>query len=308
MRSDISTIRVFVASPGDVQRERDSLLGVINEINRSLDALVPQAATRLDLVRWETDAFPEMGRAQAVINRQIGAYDIFIGILWKRFGTPTGKASSGTEEEFQIAYRRWRKHGTPTILFYFNNSAIAPPQSLEDVEQLRRVVEFREKLAPKGLIWKYDGDDLFMNTVRPHLTRVIGRFIHERRGASRQARHTRPVAPALSDSRSSIGLTVKLIEIGPEDACFGQRSKYIGHTGILMEAVQQGHWLSGTIRFDAPLFVDDDGVYSFFQFRVEPTDLSSGNVSKARPNKALQPTSRPKRGAQSKRRARAAPG
>ena len=81
-------IRVFVASPGDVQRERDSLLGVINELNRALDSLAPRAGLRLELARWETDAYPEMGRPQAVINRQIAPYDIFIGILWKRFGTP----------------------------------------------------------------------------------------------------------------------------------------------------------------------------------------------------------------------------
>lgn len=290
MRSSVRTIRVFVASPGDVQRERDSLLGVINEINRALDALVPRSAIRLELVRWETDAFPEMGRAQAVINKQIGAYDIFIGILWKRFGTPTGKASSGTEEEFQIAYRRWNKYGKPIILFYFNNSAIAPPRSLEDVEQLRRVVEFRQELALKGLTWEYESDALFMNTVRPHLTRVIGRLIRKRRSASEHTRDTRSVAPPLRDSRLTIGHNVKLIEIGPEDACYGQRSKYIGHTGILMEAEQQGDWLSGTIRFDTPLFSGDDGVYSFLQFRVEPTDSSRGDLSKARSNKGRNRT------------------
>jgi hypothetical protein len=302
VRSSVRTIRVFVASPGDVQRERDSLLGVINEINRALDALVPRAAIRLELVRWETDVFPEMGRAQGVINKQIGAYDIFVGILWKRFGTPTGKASSGTEEEFQIAYRRWNKHGKPIILFYFNNSAIAPPRSLEDVEQLRRVVKFRQELALKGLTWEYGSDALFMNTVRPHLTRVIGRLIRERRSASAQTRHIRSVAPQLRDSRVTIGHHVTLTEIGPEDACYGQRSKYIGHTGILMEAEQQEDWLSGTIRFEAPLFSGDDGVYSFLQIRVEPTDSSWGTPSKARPNKG--PNRTPHNGAAASRRAK----
>src|ERR1700674_522036 len=110
-------IRVFVASPGDVQGERNSLLGVVNELNRTLDALLPQAAIRVELERWETDAVPDMGRLQAVINAQIKPYEIFIGMFWKRFGTSTGKADSGTEEEFQIAFNRWKKHGRPRILF-----------------------------------------------------------------------------------------------------------------------------------------------------------------------------------------------
>ena len=286
-------IRVFVASPSDVQRERDSLLGVINELNRTIDALLPRTAIRLELVRWETDAFPQMGRPQAVINRQIGQYDIFIGILWQRFGTPTGKAGSGTEEEFQIAFRRWKQHRRPIILFYFSNGAIAPPRSLEDLEQLKKVVEFRQRLAQIGLIWEYDGDALFMNTVRPHLTRVIGGLIRAGQIASTKTRHARAVVPLPPDLRSTIGPTVKLIEIGPQDACYDQRSKYLGHTGVVMEAAEQGEWLNGTFRFDTPLFQGDDGIYSFLQFRVGPTESSRAAGSGARPNiKRLQPTAR----------------
>ena len=38
--------------------------------------------------------------AQDVINRQLGEYDIFLGIMNTRFGSPTHRADSGTEEEF----------------------------------------------------------------------------------------------------------------------------------------------------------------------------------------------------------------
>lgn len=285
MKGTVRPIRVFVASPGDVQRERDSLLGVINELNRALDALVPRAAIRLELVRWETDTFPEMGRLQGTINKQIGEYDIFIGILWKRFGTPTGKAASGTEEEFRIAYRRWKRHRSPIILFYFSNAAIAPPRSREEVRQLQKVVEFRAELARLGLTWEYESDALFMNTVRPHLTRVIGRLIRESGGGRVQPRHTKAVAAGLGAARTTVGGHVELTEIGREDACYLQRSKYIGHTGVLMEAQPQGEWLSGTIRFDAPLFEDDDGVYSFLQFQVQPAASSKGRAGGKAPGR-----------------------
>ena len=63
----------------------------------------------LELVRWETHVRPGIAAdAQAVVNPQIGPYDLFIGILWNRFGTPTGRAESGTREEFDQAYARWQ--------------------------------------------------------------------------------------------------------------------------------------------------------------------------------------------------------
>jgi hypothetical protein len=46
-----------------------------------------------------------MGRPEQLILDQIGQYDLFVGIMWRRFGTPTGVAGSGTEQEFDHALR-----------------------------------------------------------------------------------------------------------------------------------------------------------------------------------------------------------
>jgi hypothetical protein len=70
------------------------------------------------------------------------------------------------------------------------------------------------------------------------------------------------------------GRTVTLAEIGPEDACYGQREKYVGRTGDVIEAGSYDGWLRGTFRFDEPLFDGDDRIYAFLQFRVEPADGS----------------------------------
>ncbi len=64
------TIRIFLASPSDVEEERDALSAFIQEINDVLAFLVPDRALRLELVRYETHTYPDMGRAQDVINRQ----------------------------------------------------------------------------------------------------------------------------------------------------------------------------------------------------------------------------------------------
>jgi len=96
---------VFVASPGDVIEERKILEEVINEFNVTWS---DERNLRLDLVKWETHSRPGFGEdAQDVVNQQIGdEYDIFLGLMWGRYGSQTKRAESGTEEEFERAYRR----------------------------------------------------------------------------------------------------------------------------------------------------------------------------------------------------------
>lgn len=169
MPEDTKKLRVFVASPGDVEQERNSLKSVIDELNITI---APYKGLSLELVKWETHATPAMGRAQGVINSQLGQYDIFIGIMWKRFGTPTGRAESGTQEEFELAYKQWESTKSIRILFYFCQAPFMP-RAVEEITQLQKVVEFREFLSKLGLTWEYPNRDEFPNIVRPHLARII---------------------------------------------------------------------------------------------------------------------------------------
>ena len=45
-------LRIVVASPSDVQAERDALSGVVDELNRGIAG---ERGLRLELVRWETE-------------------------------------------------------------------------------------------------------------------------------------------------------------------------------------------------------------------------------------------------------------
>jgi hypothetical protein len=170
-------VRIFVASPGDVQRERDQLAKVIEEINLTIDAIAPEKKLVLELVRWETHVHPGLGSdPQQVVNQQIGDYDIFVGVLWKRMGTPTAVANSGTEEEFRRAYERWQADRTFPVLFYFCQQPFPPPTTREEVDQLGKVVDFRAELSNKGLIGDYADHESFADVIRPHLLLVLGKM------------------------------------------------------------------------------------------------------------------------------------
>lgn len=169
MSRTASIIQVFVSSPGDVDEERKWLEDVIQELNVTY---AKRNDIYLQTLKWETHTDPDIGvDAQDVINEQIGdGYDIFIGIMWKRFGTPTGRAGSGTEEEFNIAYKKYCENTKQIkIMFYFKDEPV-PPSEL-DPAQLALIKEFREKLGKMGLFyWTYKNQREFESYIRMHLS------------------------------------------------------------------------------------------------------------------------------------------
>ena len=170
-----NAIVVFVASPSDLEPERNCLEEVIQELNQSWSRAT---GFRLELVRWETHGYPGVGQdAQDVLNRALpNDHDIFIGLMWSRYGTETGRAGSGTEEEFNRALERHRHHpGSIRIMFYFKDAPLAPSDI--DPDQLGRVARFREKLGSEGtLYWMFKTAEDFKQQLRLHLSRQLQRF------------------------------------------------------------------------------------------------------------------------------------
>jgi len=164
-------LKVFVASPGDALQERDIVSVVVQELRRTIGDI---RGVELEVVRWETHAWPDVGAdAQDVINTQIGEYDVLVGIMWKRFGTPTKRSASGTGEEFERAYDLFTQYGRPKIMFYFRKAPFYPRDEKE-LSQIRKVIRFRKKLERLGvLFWEYLEPIDFERDVREHLIRQI---------------------------------------------------------------------------------------------------------------------------------------
>ena len=112
-----TVITVFAASPSDLADERLTLERVIKELNQTWSS---KFGLRMDLIRWETHVRPSFGvDAQDVVNQQLrDDYDIFIGLMWHRFGTPTGRAESGTQEEFNRAKAKWDNDNASVVNLY----------------------------------------------------------------------------------------------------------------------------------------------------------------------------------------------
>jgi uncharacterized protein DUF4062 len=167
----MSKLRIFIASPGDVKEEREIVSHVVQEISRMFGEAFE---VELEPVLWETHAWPDVGDdAQDVINKEIGEYDVLVGIMWQRFGTPTNRASSGTGEEFQRAYNYFKEYQRPKIMFYFRSTPFYTTD-LSGIAQFKKVIQFRKSLEQLGvLFWEYDTPLQFERNVREHLIRQI---------------------------------------------------------------------------------------------------------------------------------------
>ena len=167
-------LRIFVAGAADVSAEVSAVRTVAEELNRGVAA---DKGVVLEVLWWRTHVAPAMGEPEKTILRQMWPEDIFVGILFGRFGTPTAHADSGTEEEFQLAYRLWAASGgelggRPRILMYFRQASqhIRTP---DEAAQKAKVLQFRERIKSLGLLWDYRHPAEFERFLREHLTRIL---------------------------------------------------------------------------------------------------------------------------------------
>jgi len=157
--------RVLIASPSDTVAARFVVRESLHSCNSASSfstgiVLLP--------VMWEIDAVPEVGeRPQGIINRQLVAgADMVIGTFWTRFGSPTGIAESGTEEEIQ----QFIDTGKPVML-YFSNGLVDPRRL--DATQYAKVTAYRKKMQAQAIYAEYDSDDQLRGRLMNDLMRVV---------------------------------------------------------------------------------------------------------------------------------------
>src|SRR4051812_44926718 len=174
-------LRIFAASTSDTAAERSKVAAVAAALKPPADPL----DIALDVVDWRS-VVPGMGRPEQVILEQLDPTDwnVFLGILWHRFGTPPGGRDaetrreylSGTEEEFKTAYRLWKEHGRPRVMMYRCTRPV--PLDAVDPEQFKRVREFFEQFEAvggehPGLYQTFDTPESFERLLLDNLQRLL---------------------------------------------------------------------------------------------------------------------------------------
>lgn len=128
--------RIFLASPGDVKKERELFVSVVERVNK---VKAKPLGILLEPCGWE-DLGPGSGRPQELINEeQLLKSDLVVMLLWARWGSPTGEYSSGFEEEYNLA-------DTNEIPIWFYFREISEQMLADPGPQLQKVLDFRDRI------------------------------------------------------------------------------------------------------------------------------------------------------------------
>lgn len=194
MARDLKQLTVFISGTDEADAEKAALRRVVDELNKRLEKT---HSVTIRVVGWPDDVRPGVNTdLQAEINRQFGStFDIYVGLLGTRFGTPTPRAGSGTEEEFEDALARFQSDSrSMRVLFYFKRATEDP--FAMDLGQLQKVRRFRETITSRGVLYRDFRDTAeFIGLVQDHLYNLV---VDEWQG-----QHWSPVLPA--DYRPSRG-------------------------------------------------------------------------------------------------------
>ena len=160
----VDLIKIFIASPGDVKEQRDAIEKLIWEWNNEHTdfkniVLMP--------IRWEnnsTASYRINQDGQAVINEQIlEDSDILIAIFGHKIGTRTMTGKSGTVEEINYFYNKYKRG---VGVFFVENDTI-PKCYLSEYAMVEAYKKFLQD-EHRGI---YDSFDL--SKIRTFITKEV---------------------------------------------------------------------------------------------------------------------------------------
>ncbi|MDE0400244.1 MAG: DUF4062 domain-containing protein [Candidatus Poribacteria bacterium] len=157
MNDSYKILRIFIASPSDLKEERKVVREEIEEFNRSWAS---EFGYRLEPAGWE-ETVSGCGRPQQLINQGVDRCHLFIGMVWRRWGTPPdndGNYSSGFEEEFDRMMKRREENDHLEVSLFFKK--ISDECKKNPDKQLKRVLEFREKMDEEKKIFYQEFEEI----------------------------------------------------------------------------------------------------------------------------------------------------
>lgn len=171
------TIKILVSCPGDVTSEKDQIMRMCKDFS---DANHGSSNIAFMVLDWRDYVGEHGTRGQQQLKEYFGVYDIYIGLLWKRFGTPPGSINSngkenesGTEEEFNDAIEYRKRFGRPKTYFFIKTYE-RDVQDLKQIEQIGKVFGFIEeqKKLNNNYLNRFDSNDSFNSAILKLLLRT----------------------------------------------------------------------------------------------------------------------------------------
>lgn len=165
MAKSILQYDMLISCPGDAENAVNIINEVVHLFNQQFsDTLGIGIRTRY----WQYSAFAESGgKPQDILNRQIvDTSDLAIAVFKTRFGSPTDKYGSGTEEEIERMLSEEKQ-----VFIFFDESMVRP--SDVDAEQYGKVQDFKRRYKDKGIYWTFTSLEEFKTLFYAQITRYF---------------------------------------------------------------------------------------------------------------------------------------
>ncbi|MCE9612923.1 MAG: hypothetical protein K8T26_01515 [Lentisphaerae bacterium] len=180
------TLSVALCGPSDVAKEMAIAAEVLDAWNQQN---WESRGVELKHKHWSTDAAPDAAlRPQEAINRQfLDDSTILVAIFWSRFGSPTGLADSGTQEEIIRAVGLKKR-----VLVYFSDLQPTPPDT--ETYQLRKLEAFRDQIRPLAYCKTFSSRAQFRSMLQQDITLAVDQAmaIPKKDGKRRTTRKPKP--------------------------------------------------------------------------------------------------------------------
>lgn len=219
MPSDVRVLTALIASPGDVRHHREAIANEVAGLNRS--PLAKVLGFRIDEVRWELDAVPQLGRGdgQEVINQQLAEpADIIIGVFHSRLGTRTARAVSGTAEEIASGVER-----KIPVHVYRDTS---PPPEGHDPEQLGALEAYLKSIRGDGLVATFESDAELARQVRLALEHDVAELVSQSTRSGEADTNKQPASRSLRECLFAAADTIFNSEVFADDVQFDGTSEW----------------------------------------------------------------------------------
>ena len=141
---------VLISCPSDVEEYVSNVKQAIQKFNCTYG---DSKNIRLFPKYWKEVAYAQSGgRPQELLNHQIVENsDIAIAFFGTKFGEPTERFGSGTEEEIEIMMSAGKQ-----VFVYFLEKAISP--SMINIREIKKIEDFKKKYKNKGIYYAVENE------------------------------------------------------------------------------------------------------------------------------------------------------
>ena len=174
LKKYMKTIKIFLASSGELSEERKEVALFISSENRKL----VEKGIFLELVVWEELLHSFRGeRIQDYFNKEILKCDIVLALFFKKVGR-------FTKEEFELAHKKLKEGKKPKYLYvYFKNSNISTEEITRDYV---KIIELKENIQKYEQYYgSYNSIDDLKLQLKSQLDQIISGFQKKKRPAAK---------------------------------------------------------------------------------------------------------------------------